>query len=144
MILSQSTSEARKNFLKQQASYLAQLKKRLSEKKITEKYYSDQLWLTNQDLDSAETAYVNTLALELAKSATVNLPETLGNAGGYVAKGAGAIANAAGNVAGSALQGVGKGIFGSVGLAGSGIAFIAIAIWLFGFGPLSQFKIGKK
>ena len=132
------------NFAKQQATYLAQLQRRLRDGAITQEYYDSNLWLVQQGLDSAEWAYVSNFVSEAAKNATVNLPETVSTAGGYVAAGAGAVANAAGNVAGSALNQAGKGLFANIGIAGGGLALVALAIWLFGWGPLSGFKFKSK
>lgn len=132
------------NFAKQQATYLAQLQRRLREGSITQDYYDQNLWLVEQDLDSAEWAYVTTFLAEAAKNATVNLPETVSTAGGYVAAGAGGIANAAGTIAGKALSGAGAGLFSNIGSAGVGLALLAAAIWLFGWGPFSQFKFKGK
>jgi hypothetical protein len=132
------------NFAKQQATYLAQLQRRLRDGSITQEKYDSELWLVQQDLDSAEWAFVSEFLSEAAKNATVNLPGTISTAGGYVAAGAGAVANAAGTVAGKALSGAGKGIFSNIGLAGGGLALLAAAIWLFGWGPLSTFKLKLK
>lgn len=129
------------NLAKQQATYLAQLQKRLRDGTITQEKYDSEMWLVKQDLDSEEWAFVTTFLAEAAKNATVNLPGTISTAGTYVAAGAGAVANAAGNVAGKALQGAGKGIFGSIGLAGSGLVIVAALVWLFGWGTLSNYKI---
>jgi hypothetical protein len=132
------------NFAKQKATYLAQLQRRLRDGSITNQKYESELWLTEQDLDSAEWEYVTTFLAEAARNATVKLPGTVNTAGRYVAAGAGAVANAAGSVAGKALSGAGKGLFSNIGFAGSGLAILAAAIWLFGWGPLSSFKFKGK
>lgn len=144
MWTAQTDSEASANIVALQRAYLTKLNRRLQDGSISRKYYDDQLWLIEQDLEPAQWEGVKELVVEVAKNATVNLPGTLATAGDYVAAGAGAVANSAGKIAGTALKGAGSGLFGNIGLAGGGLALLVASIWLFGWGPLSTFKFKGK
>ena len=138
--INQSDSEVSDNYAAQQRKYVLQLNRRLERGEISREYYDQEIRLTKDSLDYAQWEGMKTLVVEVAKNATVNLDETGKRAAGYVAAGAGAVAGYAGEILGKAANNAGKGLFSNIGFSGAALAVLAIAIWAFTVGPLSQKK----
>ena len=88
------------------------------------------MWLAYQKLENPDVVYWETLLSEVAQNATVNLPETVATAGGYVKNGVKSVATGAGELISGAASGLGSGFFSKLTAKGSLVFFTALIGYL--------------